>query len=394
MKRTVVLLAALLTLTSAACSSTEDDSAVTGSTTTTSGTSASNALTLNELQLIGTHNSYHIAPEAKLFEAEKAVAASLGEDAGGLGDIDSLAYTHQPLTDQLESGIRSFELDAYADPDGGLYATPLAPSFLGITDTPLPTGMDEPGFKVLHIADVDFMSTCATLVVCLTEIRTWSDANPDHVPIVINLELKADGLPASLNATVPAPIDATQLDALDAEIRSVFEEDRLLTPDDVRGDAATLREAVTTTGWPKLGDVRGQVMLFMDNGGDLHDLYLTGHPSLEGRALFTSAAEDGDDDEAVVKVNDPAEAPRITRLVNDGFFVRTRADADLTEAQTNDTTDREITLRSGAQVVSTDFPIAEPAANGYVVAFPAGPQVRCNPVLVTACPTDSLEPAG
>ena len=28
------------------------------------------------------------------------------------------------------------------------------------------------------------------------------------------------------------------------------------------------------------------------------------------------------------------------------------------------------------------------------VAFPAGPQVRCNPVLVTACPTDSLEPAG
>lgn len=172
----------------------------------------------------------------------------------------------------------------------------------------------------------------------------------------------------------------------DAEIRSVFEEDRLLTPDDVRGDAATLREAVTTTGWPKLGDVRGQVMLFMDNGGDLHDLYLTGHPSLEGRALFTSAAEDGDDDEAVVKVNDPAEAPRITRLVNDGFFVRTHADADLTEAQTNDTTDREITLRSGAQVVSTDFPIAEPAANGYVVAFPAGPQVRCNPVLVTGAP--------
>lgn len=50
--------------------------------------------------------------------------------------------------------------------------------------------------------------------------------HPDHVPIVINLELKADGLPASLNATVPAPIDATQLGALDAGIRSVFEEDR------------------------------------------------------------------------------------------------------------------------------------------------------------------------
>lgn len=394
MKRTAVLLAALLMTVSAACSSEKDDTTAAGTTTTTSATSASDGLTLNELQMIGTHNSYHVAPEAKLFEAEKAIAAGLGPDAGGLGDINSLGYTHQPLPDQLESGIRSFELDAYSDPEGGRYAKPLAPEYLGITDTPMPTGMDQPGFKVLHIADVDFISTCQTLVGCLTEIKTWSDAHPDHVPIVINLELKADGLPASLNATVPAPIDAAALDALDTEIRSVFDEDQLLTPDDVRGDAATLRDAVTTTGWPKLADVRGQVMIFMDNGGEVHEAYLAGHPSLEGRVLFTSAAEDGDDDEAVVKVNDPKEAPRITQLVKDGFFVRTRADADLAEAKTNDTTNREITLDSGAQVVSTDFPIAEPAANGYVVAFPKGPQVRCNAVIVKACPTGPLEATG
>jgi hypothetical protein len=391
MRRGLALSIAVVML-GVACSTEDQDDGATPATTTTTTASATSGVHLNELQMIGTHNSYHVAPEAKLFEAEKAVAASLGEDAGGLGDINSLAYTHQPWTDQLESGIRSFELDAYADPEGGLYANPLAPEFLGITDTPLPTGMDEPGFKVLHIADVDFISTCPTLIGCMTELRTWSDAHPDHVPLVINLELKADGLPASLNATVPAPIDAAALDAVDAEIRSVFDEDRLLTPDDVRGDAATLRDAVTATGWPEVDDVRGQVMFFLDNGGELHDEYVAGHPSLEGRVLFTSAAEDGDDDQAVVKVNDPKEAPRITQLVKDGFFVRTRSDADLVEATANDTTNREITFGSGAQIVSTDFPVAEPASNGYVVKFGDGLQVRCNPVATGTCARGALEP--
>ena len=108
--------------------------------------------------------------------------------------------------------------------------------------------------------------------------------------------------------------------------------------------------------------------------------------------LFTSAAADGDDDEAVVKVNDPKEAPRITQLVKQGFFVRTRADADLVEATANDTTNRTITLGSGAQVVSTDFPIGEAASNGYDVAFKPGPQVRCNAVVMKRCPTGPLEP--
>src|SRR5690349_16515581 len=150
MTRTAALLAALLITTGAACSSEQDADPV-GTTTTTSATSAADGLALNQLQMIGTHNSYHVAPEAKLFAAEKAVAAGLGPDAGGLGDINSLGYTHQSLTDQLDSGIRSFELDVWADPVGGLFSKPLAPALLNITDTPMPTGVDGPGFKVLHI---------------------------------------------------------------------------------------------------------------------------------------------------------------------------------------------------------------------------------------------------
>jgi len=389
MRRSVLVVVAVVLFALGACSS-GDDGATDDRTTTTTATSASSGLTLNELQMIGTHNSYHIAPAPPLFDALKQVAAQLGPDAGGLGDVNALNYTHQSLTDQLESGIRSFELDTWADPAGGLFAKPLGPGFLQ-ADSPLPTGVDAPGFKVFHIVDIDFMSRCPTMIACLTEIKTWSDAHPDHVPIVINVELKDDPLPGALGITKVVKIDGAQLDAFDAEVRTVFDEDQLLTPDDVRGDAATLRDAVTTTGWPKVDEVRGQVMLFMDNGGQYRTDYLAGHPSLEGRVLFTSAAEDGDDDQAVVKINDPGEAARITDLVKQGFFIRTRADSDLSQATTNDTTDREITFDSGAQVVSTDFPIAEPAPNGYVVAFPAGPQVRCNAVVVTRCPTGPLE---
>ena len=73
------------------------------------------------------------------------------------------------------------------------------------------------------------------------------------------------------------------MDALDAEIRSVVGPDDMITPDDVRGDAATLEQGVLDTGWPTLGESRGKVMFLMDNGGGYRTDYLAGHPTLEDR---------------------------------------------------------------------------------------------------------------
>lgn len=354
------------------------------------GTAGVDALRLDELQWIGTHNSYHVAPEPRLFEAEKAAINSLGPDVEAFGNIDSLLYTHDPLTEQLDQGIRAFELDVFADPEGGRFAEPLAPTFLQIPDPVLPTGMDEPGFKVIHIQDIDFISTCSTLVRCLSEIRDWSDEHPDHLPIIVQIELKDDPLPAPIDITQIVEIGPAELDALDAEIRSVFDEERLITPDDVRGDAPTLREAVTGRGWPTVGESRGKVLFFLDNGGHVHERYLDGRPNLEGRVAFTSAAGPDDPDRAVVKLNNPHDAS-IEEAVRAGYLVRTRADADLVESWTNDTRPRDAALQSGAQIVSTDFPRAKRAANGYVVTFDRPVEVRCNPVTVRACPTDGFE---
>ena len=86
--------------------------------------------------------------------------------------------------------------------------------------------------------------------------------------------------------------------------RSVFPEDRLITPDDVRGDHATLESAVLAGGWPELNDVRGQVLFFLDNRSYVRDLYRDGTPNLEGRVMFTTS-EPGQPDAAVLQLQSP-----------------------------------------------------------------------------------------
>ncbi len=372
-----VLLVAVIGAMAAACTSPPTDPGPTDPEPTVPA--GDDAIGLNQLQYLGTHNSYKTVPSAGLLLALGLGSAAVPDLAGAGLDPAQLNYGHRPLTQQLDSGIRSFELDIFADPTGGRFGAPLAAQLLG---QPYPAGVDQPGFKVLHIQEIDYLSTCPTLVGCLQEMRAWSDAHPGHLPITINLELKSDALPAPFDVTPIQPFDAAQLDALDSDVRSVLGS-RLITPDDVRGTAVDLRTAVTTEGsgggWPTVADSRGRFLLFLDNGGDVVQRYLDGHPSLAGRALFTS---DGFDraDAAVLKVNDPGDGSEIADLVSEGYLVRTRADADVVSPGV----DRAAALSSGAQMVHTDFPAGEPQfGSGYVVSFPTRVQARCNPVNTT-----------
>lgn len=346
---------------------------------------ATRCVHLNEIQVLGSHNSYHIRPLEPLWSALKAFSSQF---------LD-VEYTHIPLDQQFDGqGIRQIELDVWADPDGGLYAERPVMALLGLpTASGLPE-LDQPGFKVLHIADVDFQSTCFTFVACLNVVKTWSDAHPGHLPIAILVEAKDDPTPDPLGIGFLTPVlfDPTQFDALDAEIRGVFPPERLITPDDVRRDFPTLEDAVLQYGWPTLGEARGKVMFLLDNGGHYRNDYLTGHPSLAGRVLFTSA-DPGNDDAAFIKLNDAKGDPIMARVAA-GYVVRTRADADTHEARNNDTTTREAALASGAQWVSTDYPYpAMPLfPTEYFVEMPNGHPARCNPINApVGCQSTALE---
>ena len=135
-------------------------------------------------------------------------------------------------------------------------------------------------------------------------------------------------------------------------------------------------------------------MLFLLDNEGKQDLYTAGHPTLEGRVIFTNA-NPGDPDAAFIKRNDPIAdgVTEIPTLVEAGYLVRTRADADTVQARSGDTTQREAALTSGAQYVSTDYPVPNPDfGTGYFVSLPGAAPARCNPVATpTACRATGLE---
>ncbi len=337
---------------------------------------------LNEIQVVGSHNSYHLEPSPE----ETAIIRAV--DAEG---ADALEYSHLPLDQQFATQrVRQIELDVFADPEGGRYADPVIRRLAG--HGPYDPAMEQPGTKVLHIQDIDYRTTCLSLVACLQVVEGWSDANPGHLPLAIIVEAKDASLQEQLGGAElpplgfvdPLPFDTAAYDAVDAEIRSVFSDDELLTPDDVRGDRATLEEAILTDGWPTLEEARDQVLFLMDQGGEDRAAYLAGHPNLEGRVMFTNA-EPRQPDAAFLKVNDPlgAGGGRVSGLVADGYLVRTRADEPTVQARSGDTTRRDAALASGAQFVSTDYPapgIAARFGTDYSVGIPGGTVARCNPV--------------
>jgi Phosphoinositide phospholipase C, Ca2+-dependent len=337
--------------------------------------SAGDAVKLNQIQVIGTHNSYHagLAPsEAKLMRDRVPKI------------YQALEYRHRPLDQQLIAGVRQIELDIYADSDGGRYAHPSGPDAVAAANLPKdpefdPEGlMSKPGFKVMHVQDIDYRSTCQPLIACLKIVHAWSRSNPKHIPVFILLETKQEDLPPQYHARSPEKFTGATFDALDAEIRSVFSPNEMITPDQVRGKHPTLEDAVLNNDWPTLTAARGKVVFLMDQR-PVGPVYLEGHPSLRNRIIFTNA-EPGQPDCAFTEENDGTQEV-IAALVRKGYLVRTRTDADTKQARSNDTSRRAIALASGAQLLSTDYPASEPSQwTGYSVSLPGGAVARCNPV--------------
>jgi hypothetical protein len=151
----------------------------------------------------------------------------------------------------------------------------------------------------------------------------------------------------------------------------------------VRGDYATLDQAVRAGNWPTLAKARGKVLFLMMTAtgpGGIAD-YRVGHPGLKGRMAFLSSQPGQDYGGFVLFDNVKARGAEIRRAVEQGYLVRTRADIETYEAKVNDMGRAEAAFASGAQVVSTDF---ERPGNGYgtgyIVRLPGGGAARVNPV--------------
>ena len=324
------------------------------------------ASSINDLRILGSHNSYKRAlPDALL----RFVAADDPDRA------QSIDYSHYSLESQLDGGLRQLEIDVLADPHGGKFSTPFARRLLARHDydVGVPDGFDRqalmvPGLKVLHIPDIDVFTHCATFVSCLQTIRRWSDNNPGHLPLFILINVKESGADID-DGVQPIVFGRAEYDALDEEILSVWPRDRLVVPADIVQPGRTLRESVLAHGWPSIEASRGKLIFIFDGNTRQSDSYREGHPSLANRVMF-AAVHESQDEAAILVVNDPvAEQARIRGLVDQRFIVRTRADAGFDETPEEMDTRFLAALSSGAQIISSDFYAGSPNAErvGYSV---------------------------
>lgn len=312
-----------------------DDSA----TTTGEPADLDDVLRLHHAQWKGTHNSYHLEPQIPLHPSHE--------------------YSHAPLPEQLQAqGVRAFELDVHRDLDDGL--------------------------SVYHIVGIDASSTCGSLQVCFEQIRGWSDEHPEHLPVVIWLELKDDTGGLALDSP-------EQLQAIDDVVTAVFPPERLLTPDDVQGESPTLRERLQTEGWPTLGELRGQVLVTILDTDAPAEIYTNGYTTLAGRPMFVRA--DADQLElpwaAIAKLGTGDTEAIAAALAGNLLIATNVCGAD--ESDDDCFAQRQDALDAGIHMLKDDFPAPVPDRD-YWLDLPDGNPARCNPVTAPPeCTAEALE---
>ena len=288
-------------------------------------------LRINHIQMKGTHNSYHVEPL--------------------VSPTREYMYTHEPLDVQASQlGVRQFEIDVWWDIREGL--------------------------RVYH-NQYDSGTTCPTFEDCLGTLLSWSNDNPMHHPLFIWIEPK-DWPEQAADVTTTLELSGL-LDDIEQEISEFWPRNKTIAPDDVRGERQSLNEAIQEDGWPLLEESRGKAVFVLLATGDTRDIYLEAHPGLSGARMFT-LSDEGSAEAAIFSITDPlGNGEEITRLVSDGYIVRSRADSGGEEADNNDTSRRDAALAVGAHSISTDYP-AQVEGVDYWVEIPDGNPSRCNPV--------------
>lgn len=326
---------------------------------------------LNQTQVIGSHNSYKSSMPLPILDYLRKVNPT---------SAASLEYTHLPLSQQLDLGLRNLELDVFHDPKGGRYTNPKGLSMLSDPQSYDQKGeLLEPGLKLFHVQDLDFHSHHLLFKHALLELKRWSNQHPDHHPIFVLINAKDGAIPMTIS---PLSFTGTSLDSIDLEVRTHLGLDKLIIPDQVRGNYSSLEEAVLAGNWPNLDAVRGKFLFVLDESEEKIRRYLIQKPGLKNAVLFVNLKE-GNPEAGFRIINDPIRNETyIQELVRKGYLIRTRADSDTKEARTADYTKFEKAKASGAQVISTDYYLPSTFFEStYKVSFEGNKFERVNPVL-------------
>jgi hypothetical protein len=268
---------------------------------------------LNEIKMLATHNSYKktAVPLGRLF-------VSLG--TGSSEEGRALKYGYQSISDQLHLGVRSMEFD------------------LRLRKTE---------FQLTHVPLVDNSSVAPNFSLALEEISLFSDNNPNHVPIIILMEIKDDWM---ILDHALQKMDKEDLIDLDNLLKDKLG-NKLYQPKDLIENDKTLKETIQTTGWPSINSLLGKV-IFVLHPGSFTNSYYEIDESLMTQAMFIgSYYQDTNKDYASFFVHNELNVERINELVDQNFIVRTRIDSELNYSDEN----FQLALETNAQILTSDF---------------------------------------
>lgn len=291
----------------------------------------------NELRYIATHNSY----QTEAVDEYKKIFKNLSELTFGLISEKKGEFVSPTVSEQLNNGIYSLEIDIETfDRDG------------------------EISFTCMHSPTLDMTTSCYDFSLLLKEISMWSDNNPNHLPITIIVEPKSFFIPLE-------DMKFFNLDyalAFDEALRAGLG-DKLFTPADMLRDYESFGAMRAADDWCEVEDMLGKVLILLHDC-NVTEKYIETDSSLKSQAMFPMLREEDTDRDCAsfLLINDPEDAfASSEEIIKDGkFVVRTRADQFTSVSQEN----RELALASGAQIVSTDYPVKSDLQEGdYYLAF-------------------------
>lgn len=295
-----------------------------------------NGVKYNEVQFLGTHNSYQI----EATEEYKQLFRTLSDLTFGLISAETAEFTMDSLTEQLEVGIRSLEIDIETvDKEGDV------------------------SFIVTHNPQMDNTTGCYDFEKAIEEIKMWSDHNPGHLPVTVIVEPKKGVIPVN------------DMKNLTMEYVSVLEEiisekmgDTLLTPKDMMGNYGSFKEMREADGWLRLEDTMGKV-LFLLHDTTVTSQYIKQDESIKSQTMFPMLRFDDRNKEyaSFIIDNEPGtalshEAESIEKC---NLIVRTRADS----FPNADEKRYEKTNNCLSQIISTDYPVRKNESRYPVYSF-------------------------
>ncbi len=291
---------------------------------------------LNEIAILGTHNSYQRLATAETRFAMNIIDAITFKKAG----LDTFDFEMDTLTEQLEMGVRNVEIDIETlDKD------------------------EKIEFKVTHNSLIDNASSAYDFTKALQEIKMWSDNNPNHIPVIIIVEPKSFVI--EINGMKKFSLEyAQELDKIVSDTLG----DSLLTPKDMLRDYASFKEMRENDDWISLKEAQGKILVLLHDC-DVTESYIALDETIKTQNMFPMLRYDDRNESytSFILENDAwrASERKIENIDESNLIVRTRADVYPEYSDER----YEVIEDCGSQIITTDFPEKVDGNEGNVFSF-------------------------